>query len=459
MTIKLTDIKADDRMRSNLGNIEELANSILTLGLLQPIRLNDNNELIVGGRRLAALKHLGITDLDEGKHFTRDSNPDPFFLRQAELEENVRRLDMAWTEKIASIAAIHSLRRGRSVETGEQWLQSHTGALLNMSQANVSIALAVSAALKAGDEEMAKCASLRDALALMLKRKEALAVAALAKAAGVQMTNIPSTPTTIKSINGVEGTDLQLALEGEVRRPTISPTLNDRFILGDCLEVLAKLPNESIPHIISDPPYGIEMDNLDQQNQGILNIDLVAETHDVEENKDLFSKTVPEFFRVLRPSGFCVLFCDATNFSLLEALGVAAGFAVQRWPLVWLKTHQCMNQMAGFNFTKNYELAIVMRKKDARLVSQQNSSVYACSGMEGREKFQHPFVKPAKLWQWIFSAVLTKSDWFLDPFMGEGSSILAGLTWGITPMGIEISEPLHNRALMHISEAITQPVV
>ena len=122
-----------------------------------------------------------------------------------------------------------------------------------------------------------------------------------------------------------------------------------------------------------------------------------------------------------------------------------------------MKSSPCLNQMAGFNYTKNYEIAIVMRKADARLVAPQSSSVYVCSAMEGREKFSHPFVKPAKLWQWVFQAVMTKSDWFLDPFMGEGSSVLAGLDWGVVPMGMEISPELYDKALGHISEAIVKP--
>ena len=41
-------------------NIEKLKKSIETVGLINPLVINNNNELIAGGRRYSALKELGV---------------------------------------------------------------------------------------------------------------------------------------------------------------------------------------------------------------------------------------------------------------------------------------------------------------------------------------------------------------------------------------------------------------
>lgn len=43
-------------------NIDKLKKSIETVGLINPLVINDNNELIAGGRRFSALKELGYTE-------------------------------------------------------------------------------------------------------------------------------------------------------------------------------------------------------------------------------------------------------------------------------------------------------------------------------------------------------------------------------------------------------------
>ena len=57
--IPLADIRVGQRMRTDLGDIDELAASISELGLLQPILLNPQFSLVAGLRRLEACRQLG----------------------------------------------------------------------------------------------------------------------------------------------------------------------------------------------------------------------------------------------------------------------------------------------------------------------------------------------------------------------------------------------------------------
>ena len=57
-TIPIESIIIKDRTRKDFGNINSLAESISSVGLLQPIVINENNELIDGERRIKAYVRL-----------------------------------------------------------------------------------------------------------------------------------------------------------------------------------------------------------------------------------------------------------------------------------------------------------------------------------------------------------------------------------------------------------------
>jgi len=86
-------IKIGQRHRKDLGDVWELAHSIDAVGLLHPIVITPDGELIAGQRRLEACKLLGwqeipvrIIDLDD--------------IEQGECDENGQREDYRLSEKV-----------------------------------------------------------------------------------------------------------------------------------------------------------------------------------------------------------------------------------------------------------------------------------------------------------------------------------------------------------------------
>lgn len=59
----IADIRVGERHRRDLGDIDALAQSIAAIGLLHPITIDTNNNLLAGARRLAACKQLGRTHI------------------------------------------------------------------------------------------------------------------------------------------------------------------------------------------------------------------------------------------------------------------------------------------------------------------------------------------------------------------------------------------------------------
>jgi len=88
--VKIADINIGERVRKEPGDIERLAKSMKSLGLLHPIVVDKKNNLVAGFRRLEAAKTLGWTEVN-----VTVIPADP---REAELEENTIRKDFTASE-------------------------------------------------------------------------------------------------------------------------------------------------------------------------------------------------------------------------------------------------------------------------------------------------------------------------------------------------------------------------
>src|SRR3990167_8688567 len=94
--LKVADIKVSGRTRVEMGALGELADSIKRLGLLQPIVVDNENNLRCGGRRLESVKLLGWDEVPVIylHHLT------PTEQLAVELDENSKRLDLSWQEQL-----------------------------------------------------------------------------------------------------------------------------------------------------------------------------------------------------------------------------------------------------------------------------------------------------------------------------------------------------------------------
>lgn len=59
MKVRVSEIQVKERIRQSAGNLQDLCESIRKFGLLQPILIDLNNNLLAGYRRLMAVKSLG----------------------------------------------------------------------------------------------------------------------------------------------------------------------------------------------------------------------------------------------------------------------------------------------------------------------------------------------------------------------------------------------------------------
>lgn len=492
--LPIASIDASNRIRNDYSHVEELAASIAEHGLLQPVVITSDLKLVAGGSRLRACQSLGWTEIPVT--FVETIPEDK--LRILEVEENIRRKDFSWQERVCAVARIHDLRWRQSVlqPDTQRWTQRQTGELLGVSVGHVNSCLALADLISKGDKEINNCDSPVSALKLLLERKEieanrALAAATLRPQAPVQKLNskgtiseptpalnlseilsqLPSTsanfvgglgiglPATLPAFDPVQAVDAlptvssqpsdSAVAPGAVAPIDLAPTLNHICRLGDCINLMKTC--EKVDHIITDIPYGIDMSNLQQQNTG-MDVSSTAKEHDVDSNIALMSKFIPLAYETLKENGYCILFYDLEHHARLSELASTCGFKVQRWPLVWVKTSPCLNQAAQFNFTKATEFAMVLRKGNCTLASNQPNNFWIGGRDQDPRTKDHPFAKPINLWKWVLSAVAIKGQTILDPFAGIGSSTIAALEAGYKPIACELNPDFHARQIENVRD-------
>lgn len=502
--LPVSQLDFGDRTRTSYPNLEELAESISSGGLIHPPTVNLSNKLIAGGRRCRAMidilkvDHIPVVILETA---------DEAHLAYLEDQENYTRVNPPWYDRVKGIARIHNTKSiESSLARNGKWTVTMTGGLLNMSQASVSNALMLVPYITSGDEEILAAPNLTDALRILIERKEKAVAASLvvtslptitqAKpaesrsipdahsaepvlpgcedvfgimsgfgfglaqdpgASGAPLTLSPERPST-QSLPPAKA-DLipsQTAASGGPATPRSASVDWSKIVFNEDSIRWMHDHFEAIDHIVTDIPYGIEMSNLQQTNTG-MDVSSTSAEHDVEDNLELFTRMFPAMFSCLKPSGFAILFCDMQHWWSLATLAERAGFTPQRWPLIWNKTYPCLNQAASYNFTKNFEVALVLRKGNATLLSPQPTSVLTCANPD-KDFYNHPFSKPNALWEWVYKAIALKGQTVLDPFAGSGSASCVALTLGLKPIAVELNPEHARNCIANLSRTVDKIV-
>lgn len=500
--LPIEQILVEDRQRIDHTNTDGLKESIQTLGLIQPIVLEllpDGHDsgcvarLIAGGRRLLFSKELGYTSLYRGvtctvgrPGYVLSCELPKDVLRELELEENVRRKPMSWQERALGLADLHRLKLIRYGGTGQEWGHKETGELLGVSRAHVSNSLRL-AQLLASDKKhpLWSVDGPLEGLRWVQEQRETELLREKAKRQ-VEMTKklIPGVKVTLETalasspilsapepVASEMSPEKAAAFERYKSNPLNPPNrfeeywaakqglevvrqqivITPRLFHGSCLTYLADKVS-MFDHIVTDPPYAIDVSSMDQTNLGMTNIDSIKDAHQVDANMALLTQFIPLAFRAIKEHGFLVLWADYSRWDFLYQTATAAGFKVQSWPVVWVKTHTCQNSAAQYNFTKTTEIAVICRKGNAVLAKQGTLGHIVAAHDEYKTKLNHPFVKPYAVWEHIVDTISIKGQSVLDPFAGRGSGVLSLIRMERNWFACELEEHHYVHLLNNIKE-------
>lgn len=114
--VRVDAIRVEDRARADYRNIDSLAGSIETLGLLHPPVVTPDLRLVAGGRRLEAVKALGW---DRVPVTVADNLTEAAALLQAESDENAEREPLTLSEAAALAKRIEDVLKPLAIERME----------------------------------------------------------------------------------------------------------------------------------------------------------------------------------------------------------------------------------------------------------------------------------------------------------------------------------------------------
>ena len=215
----------------------------------------------------------------------------------------------------------------------------------------------------------------------------------------------------------------------------------NKIILGNCIEELKKIPNNSIDLIFADPPYNMQLQgDLWRPNQ--TKVDAVNDEWDKYESFEHYDKFSIEWLkecrRVLKEDGTIWVIGSYHNIFRVGKIIQDLGYWILN-DVIWMKTNPMPN-FKGTRFNNAHETLIwASKKKNSKYKfhyksmkafnddKQMRSDWYIpiCNGGEririNGEK-AHSTQKPEEL---LYRVILSSSDVgniILDPFIGSGTT-------------------------------------
>lgn len=417
--IRLADIKIKNRAREDKGDIEGLAESIRTKGLIQPITVDEELRLIAGERRYLAHKKL---DMDTIYAVIRPSG----VLDSAEVEllENIARKDLTWDERAKLELKIWNLKVGEfgeyNVATNQAgWSYAKQGRLVGSSDETVRHRIELARTIDEMPDLVDGCKTEDEAWKEHTKLK-------------------------------LHGARLML-LEKVKEDPRIRRALDEasqHYMIGDALKELAKVPPESFQFAEVDPPYGVSLDARKSRNADGSPMQEYREW-DEDHFPSMFRKVAAGTWRALQENSFAVFWygmswhCEVLN--ILRDIG----FGIPDIPCIWTK-----GEMSGqtarpeTTFGSAYEPFFLARKGQPRL-HKSRGNVFNYSALVGKE---HPTEKPLALMEDILFTILDPGCNILVPFLGSGVTLRAAYKLNHIGMGWDLSRTYKDYFLHKVAE-------
>lgn len=226
--------------------------------------------------------------------------------------------------------------------------------------------------------------------------------------------------------------------------PDISEYLN-KIICGDCVEIMTKMPDESVDLVVTSPPYNLKNSTGNGMKDGRGGKwSKAALLNGYSHHRDNMPhgeyvvwqrKCLTEAMRLLKEDG-AIFYNHKWRVQaglLQDRSDIVAGFPV-RQIIIWQRAGG-INFNAGY-FLPTYEVIYLIAKPGFNLAPKANA--HGDVWRFGQDlNNAHPAPFPLDLILQIISS--TKATVVLDPFIGSGTTGLAAKILGRNYIGIEIS--------------------
>lgn len=400
-------IVEEGRARQDFAGQKELSESIAQHGLINPLVVVPQDggtyRLVAGERRLRACWMLEKEEVP----CTLWDDLSEIQQKEIELEENVKRRDLHWTEKIENIRQIDELKREQARGKGEQWTHQDTSNLSGESRTGVSQQIKFA-------EELEKRPDLKPEVARLPYR------------------------VARKRFNELlEREQLQEQAEkGEVK-------FEASLMHGKAEEQLQELDPESVDLILTDPPFAYEnIEDMRETNRGsVQSYTSTLQDSDNLTKQDvelILAKVLPQMARVLKPSCHFYIFFGFGDIDLIKKY-LPEELEIEYPILVWNKD-RTTSPFRGYSYASMCEgIVFGYKKPRTKYLAQSCQQLLTYKPVSTQEKL-HAFQKPPELLEYLIKQSTKPGETVLDPFAGSGATLVAAKTANRQAIGIELAE-------------------
>jgi len=404
--LNIDQVIVGDRVRKDFGNLDELCNSITSVGLIQPIVITRDLQLIAGERRLRALKKMGVKELIHGKLFIFNDEQDKLKLQAMEIEENVKRKELSWQETILAkkrllevMVQIHGVARPGYPSRSDQLGITSAGFGIN----KLAALLGESNAQTSKDIELAN----------LIEQVPQLRAAETKEAARRQVS-------------------LAMTVATATQQQALNPPKTDQkweLFPGDFVNNVNNIEPASVDFVVVDPPYG-----EDTQGMGPNSKQLIANPFNdsLASTRDLYVLMADAAWRVLRENRFSAFFFGFAVYSDLVTSLQATGFQVDLTPLIWIK-NTVINTTPYTRYGRSYEPILIARKGKPKLMRPSQRDVIAVQNVITRGTQEQKFYqaqKPVELIEKLILDMSPPGSTVCDFCAGSGTTGVAALKNG-----------------------------
>lgn len=217
-----------------------------------------------------------------------------------------------------------------------------------------------------------------------------------------------------------------------------SPFYSDEFVTlyhGDARQILPQLGSGWADAVVSDPPYGIDLQPQRGKTKAIAN-------DGRREAKALWWATVPLMAQAVKDDSASLMF---GGWSETWAADVLREWFTVKGCIVWKKNQWGM----GYYLRPQWELAWYLHKGKPPLPEKAGSDVWEAARESAPD---HSCQKPLPLMKRAIQFV--GSGTILDPFAGSGSTLVAAKELATKAVGIEYEEEYCERIAERLAQGI-----
>jgi len=231
------------------------------------------------------------------------------------------------------------------------------------------------------------------------------------------------------------------------------PLRHIKIFQGDCLEILAAIPESCVDLIFADPPYFLSNNGITCHAGRMVSVNKGDwdRSRGPAANHEFNRAWLAACRRVLKPHG--AIWVSGTS-HVIHSVGFAMqqlGFKLLN-DISWVKPNPPPNLSCRY-FTHATETLLWAAKStksrhtfNYRLMKEQNrgkqmKSVWTIPPPERWEKRfgKHPTQKPVALMERVLQAASSAGDLVLDPFMGSGTTLVTALRLHRHALGCDLS--------------------